>query len=67
MNDSTPDDIRKAGWSVAIHNDYFVDEKFHTFWLFTHQNGRFLKGEGSSDKEALDKVRAQLKKFKKNP
>ena len=62
MREESPADIRKAGWSVGIHNDYFIKGKFHTFWLFTNKKGRFLKGEGTSDREALNKVRAQLKR-----
>lgn len=54
-----PDDIRAQGWTVAVHNDYRLDGKAHTFWLFT-KNGRAVKGEGITDKEALDRVRAQL-------
>jgi hypothetical protein len=61
-NPRSPDDIRKKGWVVGIHNDYFLKGKFHTFWLFTNKSGRFLKGEGTSDAQALNKVRAQLKK-----
>jgi len=49
-------EIRKLGWSVAVHNDYFIKGKFHTFWLFTNPDGRYLKGEGETDKEALGKV-----------
>ena len=55
-----PDDIREDGWAVAVHNDYFVDGKFHTVWLFTNSSGKYLKGEGKTDREALDKVRSQL-------
>jgi hypothetical protein len=47
------DKIRKAGWSVAIHNDYRLNGEFHTFWLFTHENGTYVKGEGKTDIEAI--------------
>lgn len=56
---SLPDDLRLQGWAVAIHNDYRQGGVQHTFWLFT-KNGSALKGEGATDAEALDEVRAQL-------
>jgi hypothetical protein len=52
------DDLRADGWSVAVHNDYTLDGKAHTFWLFT-KGPLALKGEGRTDAEALDKVRTQ--------
>ena len=54
-----PDDIRAAGWSVAVHNDYRLNGERMTFWLFT-KGCRAVKGEGRTDREALDQVRAQL-------
>lgn len=56
---SYPDDLRKRGWSVAVHNDYFIDGERYTFWLFTNdlQAGACAKGEGRTDAEALDQVR----------
>ncbi len=47
--------LRKMGWRVAVHNDYEQDGEFHTFWLFT-LGGRCIKGEGTSDYEALREV-----------
>lgn len=59
--ESSADDIRAAGWNVAVHNDYRLHGKPHTFWLFTHaESGRFVKGEGASDAEALREVRLIL-------
>jgi hypothetical protein len=58
---SLPNDIRKAGWSVAVHNDYRIGEKSYTFWLFT-KGERCVKGEGGTDAEALDVVRSKLKR-----
>lgn len=29
------DQLREAGWSVAVHNDYRKDGERFTFWLFT--------------------------------
>jgi hypothetical protein len=52
--------IRHAGWRVAIHNDYQMEGKWYTFWLFTHPNGRWIRGEGQTDLEALEKVSVDL-------
>ena len=57
---NVPDDIRGAGWTVAVHNDYRLNGVPHTFWLFT-KNNRCLIGEGISDVEALNKVREQIR------
>jgi hypothetical protein len=47
--------LRAAGWTVAVHNDYRQGGKPHTFWLFTHEaTKRFVQGEGPSDQEALE-------------
>jgi hypothetical protein len=55
-----PSDLREAGWTVAIHNDYVQDSLRHTFWLLT--NGETaVKGEGINDAEALDIIRARIK------
>jgi hypothetical protein len=60
MSGSSPDDLRAAGWSVAVHNDYRLNGESMTFWLFTH--GSFaVKGEGRTDAEALDEVREQIR------
>lgn len=56
---SNADDIRTLGWSVAVHNDYRVNGKPFTFWLFT-KGDRCVKGEGPTDAIALDIVRTQL-------
>lgn len=58
MDDACPrwrsvDDARKAGWQVAVHNDYRLRGQQHTFWLFTHPCGLFAKGEGTSDADAI--------------
>lgn len=66
--------LRFEGWSVAVHNDYWIKPstkeacaiacgegkvsqdirgEFYTFWLLTHPNGTFVKGEGKTDHEAL--------------
>lgn len=53
--------FRGAGWLVAVHNDYKQRGKTHTFWLFTHPNGCYVKGEGRTDKEALKKAWAEIR------
>lgn len=45
--------IRYAGWSVAVHNDYRQAGEAMTFWLFTHPDGRWAKGEARTDPDAL--------------
>lgn len=57
----SPDDLRARGWTVAVHNDYMLDGVAMTFWLLTHAgNGRFVKGEGLTDVEALDQCRSKV-------
>lgn len=45
--------LRAGGWSVAVHNDYRLNGERWTFWLFTHPDGTWIKGEGRTDDEAL--------------
>lgn len=45
--------FRKRGWMVAVHNDYRQHNRLQTFWLLTHSDGRWVKGEGVSDALAL--------------
>jgi hypothetical protein len=57
-----PDDLREAGWMVAVHNDYTLNGAQRTFWLLTNpRTGNFLKGEGASDAEALSQIRDKLR------
>lgn len=58
---SSPNDLRKLGWLIAVHNDYKLNGKNHTFWLMTKGNIA-LKGEGQTDKEALNQIREQILK-----
>jgi hypothetical protein len=55
--------LREAGWVVAVHNDYRLKGEAHTFWLFTHPDGRWIKGEGQTDdvaiRQALDAARTE--------
>lgn len=49
---------------VAVHNDYILRNERYTFWLFTknvHGVTLAVKGEGSSDEEALDKARNEIR------
>lgn len=45
--------LRADGWMVAVHNDYRFKGQHHTFWLFT-RGDHAIKGEGTSDDEALE-------------
>ena len=51
--------FRDAGWMVAVHNDYRLQGKSHTFYLFTHPSGIWVKGEAETDQEALMQAIAQ--------
>lgn len=53
--ETTADDLRALGWTVAVHNDYRLNGLKFTFWLFT-KDGRAVKGEGRTDAEALKAV-----------
>jgi len=65
-NRSLPDDLRALGLTVAVHNDYHLNDVLHTFWLMTlpNEDGTALafKGEGVNDADALDQIRAQVKR-----
>jgi hypothetical protein len=62
----SPDDLRTAGWAVAVHNDYRLSGAPHTFWLLT-KGDRCVKGEGRADAEALDEIRRAVKSAEKPP
>jgi len=55
-----PDDLRAMGYMVAVHNDYRLNGEQYTFWLLTHPNGHWIKGESRTDAEALNQIRAQV-------
>ena len=57
----TAEAMHEAGWSVAVHNDYRLNGRRMTFWLWTHPSGRWLKGEGQTDDEALAQCVAALR------
>ncbi len=49
---------------VAVHNDYRLSGVLHTFWLFT-KGDLAAKGEGTTDAEALDRVRLEIARLEK--
>lgn len=53
--------LRAEGWSVAVHNDYRLNGEAFTFWLWTHPSGRYVKGEGRTDADALAQCVGALK------
>jgi len=60
QSQGVPDDLRAKGLSVAVHNDYRLNGDAYTFWLFTDSEGMSYKGEGRTDADALNAVRALL-------
>jgi len=44
--------LRSRGWAVAVHNDYRMDGKRYTFWLFA-KDICCVTGEGNTDEEAV--------------
>jgi hypothetical protein len=56
---ASPDDLRKQGWAVAVHNDYRLNGERCTFWLLT-RGDRCAKGEGRTDADALNEIRCAL-------
>jgi hypothetical protein len=61
------DKLRCDGWSVAVHNDYYLAGDRHTFWLFTRADHRWIKGEGRSDEAALMAAEEQARAFSASP
>lgn len=58
--------LRRNGWTVAVHNDYRIDGVPMTFWLLTHPDGRWVKGEGRNDAQALQAARDSMSKYSPN-
>ena len=56
---SVPDDIRALGWTVAVHSDYRHGAALYTRWIFI-QHEKAVRGEGETDRDALNVVRVQL-------
>lgn len=59
-------ELRNLGWSVAVHNDYRISGQDCTFWLLTHACGRWVKGEGHTDEEALADCLRRIERFSMN-
>ncbi len=58
------DNLRRAGWTVAVHNDFRLKGEPHTFWLLTNEaTKRYVKGEGRSDQEALEECAHEAAMF----
>lgn len=59
--------IRADGWTVAVHNDYRLNGRHYTFWLFTKTLPCgvtvAVKGEGQADQQALAAVAAEIRRF----
>lgn len=53
--------LRGYGLMVAIHNDYWQDGKYYTFYLMTTRGGHYFKGESSmehgGDTSALNQIK----------
>lgn len=45
--------LRAGCWRVANHYDAKIDCEFYTTWLFTHPDGRWTRGTGFTDLEAV--------------
>ena len=72
---SIPNDLRAKGLVVAVHNDYKLNGKQMTFWLMTCITPEAkaskssgiqcvaFQGEGETDQEALDQIRAKYAKY----
>jgi hypothetical protein len=52
-------DMRAFGWRVAAHHDYEQGGQLMTCWLFAHPKGWWVKGEASTDQQALVIARHQ--------
>lgn len=50
--DQLETELRSLGWAIAVHNDYRLQGQKYTFYLWTHPNGRWIKGEGHQGQTA---------------
>lgn len=69
----SPDDLRELGLQVAVHNDSRLNGERYTFWLMTYTPpGDYrratyaFRGEGKTDREALDQIRARFAELTDN-
>ena len=57
--------IRAYGYTVACHNDYRLQGMPYTFWLFTHPDGTWVKGEAPTDVLAVEQVMEEIWRAKR--
>ncbi len=53
------DDLRAAGYEVDMHRDARSGDGLVTVWVMRDKQGLMWRGEGVSDAEALNKIRAK--------
>ena len=53
------DMLKERGWLIAVHSQHKRDGLPYSSWLFIHPNGRWIKGEGHSDEQAVQNAYAQ--------
>jgi len=54
--------LRQAGWTVALHTDSRHNGALRTDWMFTHTSGRYVRGEGQTDREAVREVLERVRR-----
>lgn len=59
LKSSCADDIRAAGWRLLLHIEVGIGCNITTRWSFG-KGDRCVSGEGGSDADALDEVRAKI-------
>lgn len=58
---SSPDDIRKAGWRVLLHQDFKDDGVTGVLWVFKNDSDdSVIQQEASTDREALEHIRKMI-------
>lgn len=60
----TADDLRKKGWIVIKHDDYWQEGRLKTTWIVAKGTKCFL-GDGHSDQEALEKIRSLIWRYER--
>ncbi len=45
--------LRSLGWTLRLHEDVRREGRRMTAYLWTHSDGRWLAGEGETDRAAL--------------
>jgi len=48
--------LRRADWTVALHTDMRDNGGLRTSWTFAHPRGRWIRGEGRTDRDAVAQV-----------